>query len=60
VRAAAHLAAEVGQVRAVLTEAPRMGRTEGFAEVRLAADRPVGTIGTVRIADHDGTALLEG
>jgi threonylcarbamoyladenosine tRNA methylthiotransferase MtaB len=37
---ARHLAGLEGQVRDVLTESPRMGRTECFAEVRF--DRPAG------------------
>jgi threonylcarbamoyladenosine tRNA methylthiotransferase MtaB len=54
---ARHLAAEVGQIRQVLTEAPRMGRTEGFFEVALDADAPVGRILPVRIAGTDGAVL---
>ena len=55
--AARHLAARVGRSLTVLTEGPRMGRTEQFAEVRFAADQPEGTIQTVTPAGHDGTAL---
>jgi threonylcarbamoyladenosine tRNA methylthiotransferase MtaB len=40
----AHLRAQVGRVHCVLTESPRMGRTEGFAEVSFAADQPEGQI----------------
>ena len=54
---ARHLAAEVGQIRQVLTEAPRMGRTEGFFEVALDTDAPVGRILPVRIAGTVGTSL---
>ncbi|MBM3612579.1 MAG: tRNA (N(6)-L-threonylcarbamoyladenosine(37)-C(2))-methylthiotransferase MtaB [Alphaproteobacteria bacterium] len=54
---ARYLAAEVGQIRQVLTEAPRMGRTEGFFEVALDADAPVGRILPVRIAGTDGAVL---
>jgi threonylcarbamoyladenosine tRNA methylthiotransferase MtaB len=54
---ARHLVAEVGQIRQVLTEAPRMGRTEGFFEVALDADAPVGRILPVRIAGTVGTSL---
>ena len=57
-RAAAYAASQLGREHAVLTESPRTGRTEGFAEVRLAADRPVGEIARVRIAGADGPALL--
>jgi threonylcarbamoyladenosine tRNA methylthiotransferase MtaB len=53
-----HLAGEVGRVHRVLTEGPRLGRTEGFAEVAFAADQPEGTIHEVRILGHDGTRLL--
>jgi threonylcarbamoyladenosine tRNA methylthiotransferase MtaB len=41
---AAHLAAQVGRAQRVLIEGPRLGRTEGFAEVSFAADQPVGGI----------------
>ena len=57
-RAAAHAAAQVGREHAVLTESPRMGRTEGFAEVRLGAHRPVGEISRVRITGSDGATLI--
>ena len=57
-RAAAFAASQVGAEHAVLTEGPRMGRTEGFAEVRLASDRPVGEVLRVRITGSDGAALL--
>ncbi len=50
---ARHLAGLVGQVREVLTENPRMGRTECFAEVRFDADQPVGAVVRTRIV---GTA----
>ncbi len=53
-----HLAAEVGQVRHILTEGPRTGRTEGFAEVALSADHPAGRIVALRITGQDGRRLL--
>jgi len=53
-----HLAAEVGQLRRVLTEGPRLGRTEGFAEVAFGSDQPEGAILEVRIAGQDGALLL--
>lgn len=56
-RVAAHLAAQVGTEQTVLTEGPRMGRTEQFAEVHFAADQPEGRIITARIASHDGKSL---
>ncbi len=49
-RVAAHLVAQVGRTHAVLVERPRLGRTEGFAEVAFAADRPVGEIVRTTIA----------
>jgi threonylcarbamoyladenosine tRNA methylthiotransferase MtaB len=55
---ARHLAAQTGRLHRVLTEGPRIGRTEQFAEVRFAADRPEGAILPVRIAGHDGAHLL--
>ena len=39
-----HLSAQVGRRHRVLMESPRLGRTEQFAEVRFASDRPEGTI----------------
>ena len=57
-RAAAYAASQVGAERAILTESPRMGRTEGFAEVRLASHRPVGEVSRVRITGSEGAALL--
>jgi hypothetical protein len=35
-----------------------MGRTEGFAEVRLGTDRPVGEIARIRVDGSDGATLL--
>ena len=57
-RIADYLAAQVGQAHKVLMERPRMGRTEGFAEVAFAADRPVGTIVPARISDVADARLL--
>jgi threonylcarbamoyladenosine tRNA methylthiotransferase MtaB len=56
-RVTAHLAAQVGTEQTVLTEGPRMGRTEQFAEVHFTADQPEGQIITARIASHDGKSL---
>ncbi len=53
-----HLAAQVGRTHRVLTEGPRMGRTEQFAEVRLEAEGPAGRIVTATVRGHDGRALL--
>jgi len=47
---AAHLTAQIGQRHRVLTEGPRLGRTEQFAEVTFATDQPEGALQTVRIA----------
>ncbi|QPZ89556.1 tRNA (N(6)-L-threonylcarbamoyladenosine(37)-C(2))-methylthiotransferase MtaB [Thioclava electrotropha] len=57
---AAHLDAQVGTEQLVLTETPRVARTEGFAEVAFEADQPEGTLMTVRITGHDGARLLAG
>jgi threonylcarbamoyladenosine tRNA methylthiotransferase MtaB len=57
-RAAAYAASQVGREHRVLTEAPLMGRTEGFAEVRLAQARPVGEIAPARVTGAEGAALL--
>jgi len=53
-----HLVAEVGQVRQVLTEGPRLGRTEYFTEVSFDRDMPEGTVMSLRIAGQDGARLL--
>lgn len=55
---ARHLAAEVGQLRQVLTEGPRLGRTEYFTEVSFDRDMPGGTVMSLRISGHDGARLL--
>ncbi|OOY09171.1 tRNA (N(6)-L-threonylcarbamoyladenosine(37)-C(2))-methylthiotransferase MtaB [Thioclava sp. F36-7] len=57
---AAHLDAQVGTEQLVLTETPRVARTEGFAEVAFESDQPEGTLMTVRITGHDGSRLLAG
>jgi threonylcarbamoyladenosine tRNA methylthiotransferase MtaB len=43
-RARAYLAAQIGATHRVLVERPRLGRTEGFAEVEFTTGRPVGEI----------------
>ncbi len=53
-----HLASQVGRTHRVLTEGPRLGRTEGFAEVAFATDQPEGTILEVRVTAADGARLL--
>jgi threonylcarbamoyladenosine tRNA methylthiotransferase MtaB len=57
---ARHLSAQAGRTVAVLTEAPRMGRTPQFAEVALPRDTPVGTIVSAPIRGHDGRGLIAG
>ncbi|MDB6178736.1 tRNA (N(6)-L-threonylcarbamoyladenosine(37)-C(2))-methylthiotransferase MtaB [Paracoccus sp. Z330] len=52
-----HLTAQVGQVHRVLTEGPRMGRTEQFSEVTFSVDQPEGTLMDVAIQGHDGLRL---
>ncbi len=47
-----HLERQLGRVHRVLTEGPRMGRTEGFAEVAFAADQPEGRIVEVVVRGH--------
>ena len=54
---ARHCAAQVGRTHRVLTEGPRMGRTEQFAEVRFDADQPVGAVVAARITSAEGTFL---
>ncbi len=55
---ARHLAAQAGQRHRVLMEGPRAGRTEHFAEVRLSADAPTGTIVERVVAGYSGKVLL--
>jgi threonylcarbamoyladenosine tRNA methylthiotransferase MtaB len=55
---ARHLASQVGQTHRVLTEGPRLGRTEGFAEVAFASDQPEGALMEVTIRGQDGARLL--
>lgn len=52
-----HLAAQVGQVHAVLMESPRMGRTAQFAEVRFDTDQREGEIVPARITSAAETHL---
>lgn len=53
-----HLQAAQGQTHRVLTESPRMGRTEQFTEVTFATDQPEGTILTATIAGQAQGRLL--
>ncbi|MBS8226995.1 tRNA (N(6)-L-threonylcarbamoyladenosine(37)-C(2))-methylthiotransferase MtaB [Vannielia litorea] len=54
---ARHLAAQQGRSHTVLTESPRMGRTEQFAEVQFASDQPEGALVTARITGTDKARL---
>ena len=49
---AQHLAGQQGAVHRVLTEGPRMGRTEQFTEVLFGSDQPEGQIVEARIAGY--------
>ena len=53
----AHLDAQIGREHVVLTEGPRIARTEGFAEVAFGTDQAEGSLMRVRITGHDGTRL---
>ncbi len=55
---ARHLSAQVGVAHRVLTEGPRMGRTEQFTEVQFEVDMPEGTLMDVRIAGVEGGRLV--
>jgi len=55
---ARHLAAQLGKTHNILTESPRMGRTEGFTEVDFSADQPVGQIITRPILALCGARLV--
>lgn len=52
-----HLAAQQGQTHRILTENPRMGRTEQFTEVAFAADQPEGCIVSATIHGADKSQL---
>ncbi|RJE85448.1 tRNA (N(6)-L-threonylcarbamoyladenosine(37)-C(2))-methylthiotransferase MtaB [Paracoccus onubensis] len=53
-----HLTAQVGRVHHVLTEGPRLGRTEQFTEVSFATEQPEGTLLKLEISGQDGTRLV--
>ncbi len=57
-RAAAWAEAQAGSGQRVLVERPRAGRSETFAEVRLAADHRPGDIVDVTIEGSDGSMLI--
>jgi len=52
-----HLEALAGTEQVILTEGPRLGRTESFAEVVFASDRPEGSLLRARLTGHDGQRL---
>ena len=54
----AHLCAQVGRAHDVLIEAPHMGRTAQFTEVRFADPQPVGAMVRAQITGQDGAHLL--
>ncbi|KGJ22259.1 tRNA (N(6)-L-threonylcarbamoyladenosine(37)-C(2))-methylthiotransferase MtaB [Paracoccus sanguinis] len=54
---ATHLSAQVGQCHSVLTEGPRLGRTEQLTEVAFDRDQPEGALIEVTIRAHDGARL---
>ena len=54
----AHLAAQVGERRMVLTERGGVGHTEQFTTVRLAAPVEPGVFLDLTMAGHDGRQLL--
>ncbi|WBU61079.1 tRNA (N(6)-L-threonylcarbamoyladenosine(37)-C(2))-methylthiotransferase MtaB [Paracoccus albus] len=53
-----HLNAQIGRTHRVLTEGPRLGRTEQFTEVSFERDMPEGTLLYGEVAGHDGTRLF--
>ena len=55
---ARHLLAEVGRRHRILTEGPRIGRTEGFAEVAFRVDQPEGQIVEAVISGVAGGRLM--
>ena len=52
-----HLLAQLGQRHRILTESPRMGRTEQFTEVAFGADQPEGVIVTATITGQTAARL---
>jgi threonylcarbamoyladenosine tRNA methylthiotransferase MtaB len=54
----AHLTAQVGKTHTILIEGPRMGRTEGFAEVTFAADQPEGQVVRASITGTQNNRLI--
>ena len=54
---ARHLSAQQGLSLTVLTESPRMGRTEQFAEVAFSSDQPEGALVSATITGSNGPRL---
>lgn len=54
---AAHLAGQQGKTHRILTETPRLGRTEQFTEVAFDKDQPEGVILTAAITGSAGERL---
>ena len=52
-----HLSAQIGSQAEVLMERPRLGRTEGFAEVDFEDGQPVGEIVRATISGRSGSRL---
>ena len=55
---ARHLGRQIGQTHRILTESPRMGRTEQFTEVSFTSDQPEGRIVEAVIGDVRADRLL--
>ncbi|MBL9054080.1 MAG: radical SAM protein, partial [Tabrizicola sp.] len=53
-----HLELQVGRTHRVLSEGPRLGRTEQFTEVVFSGDQPEGQIADMVIRGHDRQRLL--
>ncbi|MFD1794731.1 tRNA (N(6)-L-threonylcarbamoyladenosine(37)-C(2))-methylthiotransferase MtaB [Paracoccus aurantiacus] len=53
----AHLNGQIGRTHRVLTEGPRIGRTEQFTEVSFDRDMPEGTLIDLTVTAHDGARL---
>lgn len=52
-----HLTAQVGKRHRILTEGPRIGRTEQFTEVSFVSDQPEGVILDAHITGHSHGTL---
>ncbi|WP_430465500.1 tRNA (N(6)-L-threonylcarbamoyladenosine(37)-C(2))-methylthiotransferase MtaB [Tabrizicola sp.] len=57
---ARHLASQQGATHRILTESPRMGRTEQFTEVSFTTDQPEGALVSARITGSLQGRLLAG